>query len=156
MGQPGNFGSIAGRQRAVSAQAGHVVVGNSLEHFEAILIEAGTVMLDDYFIFDSDIARWALAVPIMVVPPHATIVKSVAMAAPAEFHWDDSAENATWAVDEVHVEEDTGTRQLFLVPNLGVGGADCNMLRIAYHITIFLQSRRYIANPDNVVELDRA
>jgi hypothetical protein len=153
---PGNFSTTAGRQRAVSAQAGRVVVGHSLEHFEAILVEAGTAVLDDYFIFDDDISRWKVAVPILVVPQGATIVKTVAMAAPAEFHWSDSSDSAVWGVDEVHVEEDTGTRQLFLVPNVAVGGTECNMLRIAYHITIFIQGRKYIANPDNIVELDRA
>ena len=153
---PGNFSTIAGRQRAVSAQAGHIVVGNSLEHFEAILIEAGTAVLEDYFIFDDDIARWTVAVPIMVVPQGATIVKTVAMAALAAVHWNDSSDSAIWAVDEVHVEEDTGTRQLFLVPNIAVGGEECSMGRIAYHITIFIQGRKYIGTPDSIVELDRA
>src|ERR1700692_2610476 len=149
---PGNFSTIAGRQRAVSAQAGHIVVGNSLEHFEAILIEAGTAVLEDYFIFDDDIARWTVAVPIMVVPQGATIVKTVAMAALAAVHWNDSSDSAIWAVDEVHVEEDTGTRQLFLVPNIAVGGEECSMGRIAYHITIFIQGRKYIGTPASLVE----
>jgi hypothetical protein len=30
------------------------------------------------------------------------------------------------------------------------------MGRIAYHITIFIQGRKYIGTPDSIVELDRA
>jgi hypothetical protein len=152
----GNFSTFAGRQRAVSAQPGRVVVGSSLEHFQVVLIEAGTVVLEDFFIFDDDISRWTVAVPIMVVPDGATIVKTVAMAAPAGLAWDDDADGAVWAVDEVHVEEDLGTRELFLKPDIAVGGTECNMGRIAYHITIFIRSRKYIANPDSIIELDTA
>lgn len=44
---PGDFKSIAGRQRAVWTQpGGHVLVGSAAEHFEAVVIEAGTVVRD--------------------------------------------------------------------------------------------------------------
>src|SRR5262249_30977651 len=105
---------------------------------------------------DDDISRWQVRIPIMVVPGGATVVKTVAMATPASIGWNDDADAAVWAVDEVHVEEDTNTRQLFLVPHVAVGGEDCGMGRIAYHITVFIQGRRFIANPDSIVELDRA
>ena len=66
------------------------------------------------------------------------------------------ADRAVWAVDEVYVEEGTSTRQLFLVPHVAVGGEECGMGRIAYHITVFIQGRKYIANPDTISELDQA
>lgn len=155
--KPGDFKNTDGKQRAVWAQpGGHVVVGASLEHFEALLIESGTAVLEEFFILDDSISRWQVQVPIMVVPSGATVVKTVAMAAPASTGWSDSADGAVWAVDEVHVEEDTSTRQLFLVPHVAVGGEECGMGRIAYHITVFIQGRKYIANPDAIVELDQA
>lgn len=154
---PGDFSITAGKQRAVSAQpGGHVVVGASLEHIEALLIESGTAILEDFFMLDDDITRWQPRVPIMVIPDGAIVVKTVALAAPATVGWNDSADSALWAVDEVHVEEDKGTRQLFLVPHVAVGGQECGMGRIAYHITVFIQGRKYIANPDSIVELDQA
>src|SRR5689334_16075645 len=105
--KPGDFKNTDGRQRAVSAQpGGKVVVGAALEHFEALLIESGTAVLEDYFMLDDDVQRWQVQVPILVVPSGATVVKTVAMAAPASISWDDSADGAVWAVDEVHVEED--------------------------------------------------
>ena len=54
------------------------------------------------------------------------------------------------------MEEDTSTRQLFLVPHVAVGGEDCGMGRIAYQITVFIQGRKYIADPASITELDRA
>ena len=154
---PGEFMQTDGKQRAVSAQpGGHVVVGGSLEHFEALLIESGTAVLEDFFILDDSFARWQVRVPIMVIPAGATVVKTVALAAPANIGWNDSADAAVWAVDEVHVEEDTSSRELFLVPHVAVSGTECNMGRIAYHLTAYIQGRKYIANPDSIVELDLA
>jgi hypothetical protein len=154
---PGDFKNTDGKQRAVWAQpGGQVVVGASLEHFEALLIESGTAVLEEFFMLDDSITRWQVEVPIMVVPSGATVVKTVAMAAPASTGWSDSADGAVWAVDEVHVKEDTSTRQLFLVPHVAVGGEGCGMGRIAYHITVFIQGRKYIADPDAIVQLDQA
>jgi hypothetical protein len=42
------------------------------------------------------------------------------------------------------------------VPHIAVGGEECGMGRIAYHITVFIQGRKYIANPDSIIELDGA
>jgi hypothetical protein len=56
---PGDFMITAGKQRAVSAQpGGHVVVGATLEHFEALVVESGTAILEDFFMLDDDISRW--------------------------------------------------------------------------------------------------
>ena len=36
------------------------------------------------------------------------------------------------------------------------GGEETALLRIAYHITIFIQGRKYIADPTQLVELEKA
>ena len=154
---PGDFNSIAGRQRAVWAQpGGHVLVGGTAEHFEAVVIEAGTVVREDFFMFDDTVQHTTLMIPIMVVPDGATVVKTVAMAAPATFAWNDDADSAIWGVDEVHVEEDTTTRQLSIVATIPEGGEETALLRIAYHITMFIQGRKYIADPTQLAELETA
>jgi hypothetical protein len=153
----GDFNSIAGRQRAVWPQpGGHVLVGGTAEHFEAVVIEAGTVVREDFFMLDDTVQHTMLRIPIMVVPAGATVVKTVAMAAPATFAWNDSADSAIWGVDEVHVEEDTTTRQLFIVATIPEGGEETALPRIAYHITIFIQGRKYIADPTKLAELENA
>jgi hypothetical protein len=153
---PGDFNTIFGRQRAVWAQEGQVLVGGMAEHFEAVIIEAGAAAREGFGMKDDYEQQSKLPIPIMVVPPGATVVKTVAMAAPATFYWDDHADSAIWGVDEVHVEEDTTTRQLFLVATIAQGGERTALLRIAYHITIFIQGRKYIADPTQLQELENA
>jgi hypothetical protein len=55
----------------------------------------------------------------------------------------------------VHVEEDTVTRQLFLVAVIAGGGTGTALLRIAYHITIFIQGRQF-GDPAQLQELEKA
>jgi len=154
---PGDFASTAGKQRAVWVQTGgSVLVGNSTEHFDVIVIEAGTAVRDDFLMEDDSIQRTKLVIPIMVLPPGANVIKTVAMAAPATIGWNEDADSAIWGVDEVHVEEDTSTRQLSLVASLAEGGEDTALLRIAYHITIFLQGQRFIVHPEALKELQDA
>jgi hypothetical protein len=105
---------------------------------------------------DNTVQHTMLRIPIMVVPAGAAVVKTVAMAAPATFAWNDSADSAIWGVDEVHVEEDTTTRQLFIVATIPEGGEETALPRIAYHITIFIQGRKYIADPTKLAELENA
>jgi hypothetical protein len=154
---PGDFKSIAGKQRAVLAQpGGHVVVGSSLEHVEAIVFESGTAVLEPFTELNDDLTRWKIRVPIMVVPTGATVVKTVAGVALATIGWNDSADVAVWGSDKVSVEEDTSTRDLFLVVDLAIAGQECGLGRVAYHITIFIQGRKYIADPNAIVELQKA
>ena len=154
---PGDFNSTAGKQRAVWVQTGgSVFVGNSTESFDVIVIEAGTAVRDDFFMADDTVQHSKLVIPIMVLPPGANVVKTVAMAAPATIGWNDDADSAIWGVDEVHVEEDTSTRQLSLIASLAEGGENTAMLRIAYHITIFLQGQRFIVHPETLKELQDA
>ena len=154
---PGDFNSTAGKQRAVWVQTGgSVLVGNSTENFDVIIVEAGTAVRDDFFMADDTIQHSKLVIPIMVLPPGANVVKTVAMAAPATIGWNDDADSAIRGVDEVHVEEDTSTRQLSLIASLAEGGEDTAMLRIAYHITIFLQGQRFIVHPETLRELQDA
>jgi hypothetical protein len=112
------------------------------------------VVREDFFMLDDDIQRHKLSIPILVVPAGVNLVKTVAVASPATITWDDSADGAIWGVDAVHVEEDTTTRQLSLVADVAEGGEETSMPRIAYHITIFLEGRKYVANPESVAELD--
>lgn len=132
-----------------------MLVGGSVEPFQAIIIEAGTAVREDFIQLDGTVVRSKLLIPIIVVPPGASVVKTVAMAAPATFTWDDDADSAIWGVDEVHVEEDTATRQLFLVAMVAGGGTETALLRIAYHITIFIRGRKY-ADPTQLQELEKA
>ena len=76
---PGDFASTAGKQRAVWVQTGgSVLVGNSTEHFDVIVIEAGTAVRDDFLMEDDSIQRTKLVIPIMVLPPGANVIKTVA------------------------------------------------------------------------------
>ena len=154
---PGDFNSTAGKQRAVWVQSGgSILVGNATEHFDVIVLEAGTAVREDFWMFNDDIQRGKLRIPIMVLPAGASVVKTVAMAAPAAIHWDDDADSANWSVDEVHVEEDLTSRQLSIIADLAEGGEKTSMPRIAYQITIFLQGQRFIVNPDALKELQDA
>jgi hypothetical protein len=157
MANPGDFLKTEGKQRAVWTQpGGHVLVGAVAEHFEALVIEAGTVVREDFVILNDDLKRLKLVVPIMVVPAGATVVKTVAMASLATISWNDSADAAIWGVDAVEVEEDTSTRQLSLVAHIAEGGTEASLPRIAYHITIFIQGRKYIGDPSKLQELEQA
>jgi hypothetical protein len=90
---PGDFKSNAGKQRAVWVQSGgSILVGNATEHFDVIVLEAGTAVREDFWMFNDDIQRGKLRIPIMVLPAGASVVKTVAMAAPAAIHWDDDAD----------------------------------------------------------------
>ena len=153
----GDFSSTAGKQRVVWVQTGgSVLVGNSTVSFDVIVVEAGTAVREDFIMFDDTTEHTKLVIPIMVLPPGANVVKTVAMAAPATIQWSDDADSAIWAVDQVDVEEDMTTRQLSLIANLAEGGEETALLRIAYHITIFLQGQRFIVHPETLQELQNA
>ncbi len=153
----GDFKFTAGKQRAVWVQTGgSVLVGNSTESFDVIIVEAGTAVREDFSMLDDTVEHTKLVIPIMVLPSGANIVKTVAMAAPATIGWNDDADSAIWGVDEVHVEEDTTTRQLSIIASLAEGGENTAMPRIAYHITIFLQGQRFIVHPEALRELQDA
>ena len=73
---PGDFNSTARKQRAVWVQTGgSVLVGNSTENFDVIIVEAGTAVRDDFFMADDTIQHSKLVIPIMVLPPGANVVK---------------------------------------------------------------------------------
>src|SRR6266699_925443 len=140
----GDFFKTFGKQRAVWAQpGGSVLVGTQTEQINAVVIESGTAAREDYFMLDGTYVNSKVAIPIMIVPSGATVLKTVAMAAPATIHWDDAADpSAIWGVDQVDVEENTTTRQLSIIANVVGGGEKTDMPRIAYHITIFIQGRK--------------
>ncbi len=122
-----------------------------------LVIESGTAAREDYFMLDGTYVNSKVAIPIMIVPSGATVLKTVAMAAPATIHWDDAADpSAIWGVDQVDVEENTTTRQLSIIANVVGGGEKTDMPRIAYHITIFIQGRKYDADPQLLLELENA
>jgi hypothetical protein len=131
-----------------------VLTSGTRTSFQAVVIEAGTAVREDFFMLDDDTQHHTLSIPIMVVPAGAVVVKTVAMAAPATIYWSDDADHAIWGVDSVRVEEDMSTRQLSLVADIPEGGESTNMPRICYHITIFIQGRKYIADPDSLAELE--
>jgi hypothetical protein len=150
-----DFSSFAGRQRAVWAQpGGRVLVGGTVERFDAVIIEAGTAVREGFVMRDDETVRRPLSIPIMVVPAGALVLKTVAVAAPATIFWNEAADHAVWGVDEVHVEEDTSTRQLSLVADMADGGTLTNLPRVSYHITIFLQKEEYHGNPESLIELE--
>jgi len=154
----GDFFKTFGKQRAVWAQpGGSVLVGTQTEQINAVVIESGTAAREDYFMLDGTYVNSKVAIPIMIVPSGATVLKTVAMAAPATIHWDDAADpSAIWGVDQVDVEENTTTRQLSIIANVVGGGEKTDMPRIAYHITIFIQGRKYDADPQLLLELENA
>ncbi|MCY1404614.1 hypothetical protein D9M71_198270 [compost metagenome] len=154
MPKPGEWNSTAGRQRAVEARTGQVVVGGQLESFNVVIVEAGTAVREDYIKLDGPIIREQLAIPIMVVPGFMQVVATVGIAMPATMYWDDDASYTIWGVDEVHVEMDTATRQLSLISHIAEGGEASNFPRIAYHITIWLRGREPSAN--SIIELEKA
>jgi hypothetical protein len=143
MAAPGDFSTIVGRQRAVLPQAppgGRVVVGGTIQSFDVMIIEAGTAVRENFFLFDDSVTPIKLSIPIIVVPASATVIKTVAGASLGTIHWDGHADSAWWGVEQVDVEEDTTTRQLSLVASLTQGGTETSFTRIAYHITIFMQA----------------
>ena len=154
----GDFFKTFGKQRAVWAQpGGSVLVGTQTEQINAVVIESGTAAREDYFMLDGTYVNSKVAIPIMIVPSGATVLKTVAMVAPATIHWDDAADpSAIWGVDQVDVEENTTTRQLSIIANVVGGGEKTDMPRIAYHITIFIQGRKYDADPQQLLELEKA
>jgi len=154
---PGDFMLTAGKQRAVWVQAGgSILVGNTTEHFDVIVLEAGTAVREDFTMDADDLETTTFTIPIMVLPAGVSVVKAVAMAAPATIHWSDDADSAFWGVDEVHVEEDMTTRQLSIIASLAEGGEATSMSRIAYQITLFLQGQRLIVHPEALQELQDA
>src|SRR5215470_13505676 len=125
---PGDFKLTAGKQRVVWVQAGgSVLVGSMTEHFDVIVLEAGTAVREDFSMSSDDLMTPSLTIPIMVLPSGASVVKAVAMAAPATIHWSDDADSAFWGVEEVRVEEDLTTRQLSIVASLAEGGEATSM-----------------------------
>jgi hypothetical protein len=155
---PGDFAKTFGKQRVVWAQpGGTVLVGNQFEHIEAVVIETGTAAREDFFMMDGTYVHNKVSIPIMTVPAGATVLKAVAIAAPATIHWDEDADpSAIWGVDQVEVEENTTTRQLSIIAEVVEGGEKTDMPRIAYHITIFIQGRKYVADPQQLLELETA
>jgi hypothetical protein len=153
----GDFSFTAGKQRAVWVQTGgSILVGDSTEHFDVIVVEAGTAVREDFSMADDTVEHGQLVIPIMVLPAGASLVKTVAIAAPTTIGWNEDADSAIWGVDQVHVEEDTSTRQLSIVASLAEGGEKTGMPRIAYHSTIFLQGQRFIIHPEDLKELQEA
>ena len=155
----GDFSKTFGKQRAVWAQplGSNVFVGGVSEHIEAVVIESGTAAREDFFMLDGTFVHNKVVIPIMIVPSGATVLKTVAMAAPATIHWNDDADpSAIWGVDQVDVEENTTTRQLSIIANVVEGGESTDMPRIAYHIAIFIQGRKYAADPQMIAELETA
>lgn len=153
----GDFLKKVGKQRAVWAQPGGTVwVKNIAQHFEALVIEAATAVRDPLIMLDDTLVHSSLSIPIMVLPAGVNVLKTVAMVAPASIKWDDDAGSATWAVDDVKVIENTSTRQLSLIADLGEAGKATGLERVAYHITLFIQGRKYIADPTKIEELEGA
>jgi len=156
---PGDFAATVGKQRVVWAQpsGSSVLIGTDLEHIEAVVIESGTAVREPYFMLDGTYVGTKVAIPIMIVPSGAKVLKTVAVAAPATIHWDDAADpSAIWGVDQVDVEENMTTRQLSIIASVVGGGEKTDMPRIAYHITIFIQGRTYVADPQQLKELETA
>jgi hypothetical protein len=158
----GEFKEIVGRQRVVWPQPGGQVFFKGASHpIDVVVIEAGTAVRENFVISHGEdlVYRTDISIPILVVPSGATVVKTVAMAAPASISWYDDSDGAVWAVDQVNVEvvedEDLGTRQLFLIAHMAESGIGCDLPRIAYHITIFLQGQRFTVQRDAALaELD--
>jgi len=66
---PGDFMLTAGKQRAVWVQAGgSILVGNTTEHFDVIVLEAGTAVREDFTMGADDLETTTFTIPIMVLP----------------------------------------------------------------------------------------
>ena len=129
-----------GNERCGPTRGGQVVVGGTIQSFGVIIIEAGTAVRENFFLFDDSVTPIKLGIPIMIVPAGATVIKTVAGASLGTIHWHHNADEAWWGVEQVDVEEDTVTRQLSLVASLTQAGKETSFTRIAYHITIFMQA----------------
>jgi hypothetical protein len=153
----GDWNKTVGKQRVVWPQpGGSVFVENALHAIDVVVIEGGTAVREDFAMGSDDMVPYQVSIPIMIVPADATVVKTVAIAAPASIGWNDDADEAFWAVDQVNVEEDATTRQLSLIAHLTEGGLETWLRRIAYHVTIFIRGEKYIDHPETLRELDIA
>jgi hypothetical protein len=153
---PGDYKETVGRQRVVwSEPHGQLVVNGALEQFEAVVVETGTAVREDFLLLDDHVSTTKVVIPIMRVPQGATVVRAVAMAALASIGWNSNADTAVWAVDKVEVDENLASRRLSVVAHVAEGGTESNLGRIAYQITLFIHKDKY-RNPLDMAELEHA
>lgn len=153
----GDWKATEGKQRAVWAQpGGQVVSEGQLVPVHVVIIESGVALIEDFILIDNVLSRWDVRIPIIDLPGSVKVAKTVAAAWPASFGSSEDAEEFGWAVDTVEVEIEPNSNLVTLVVHAAALGEDSRTLRFGYHITIFLNGERLLADPEVLNELDRA
>jgi hypothetical protein len=146
-----------GKQRVLWAKPGGKLIANGEEvDIGAILIESGTAVLGEWFMLEEILKNWEVRIPIFRVPPGGFVLKAVATCHLAAISWNDASENSVWAVAEVHTEVDIGSQEFFVVPHMGyMGEGGGTIMRVSYHVTVFLGGVDTFHRADVIRELER-
>jgi hypothetical protein len=110
---------------------------------DLVLIESGVALLEDYIRPFDRYGRWDIRIPVFTPPPTSSVIKAVAGCWSAASHWDDDADEASWAVERTRTEVGTKSGQFVIIPHLVLDGELCNIMRVGYHVTVFCRQKHH-------------
>jgi hypothetical protein len=144
-----------GKQRAVWIQPGGKLLVNGVQtEIAAVLIESGSARLTLAILTDNVLVHWTPKIPIFVLPPGSSVLKSVALCTLGAMRGgDEDSTFSTWAVDETTTEINAATNEFTIVPHLHRHGLGSAIWRVGYHVTVFLGGRKI--RPEGLAKLEQ-